>query len=146
MKEQTLSISPDYVTGFVDGEGCFCVVIGKQKTLKRRQCVQCVFEIEVREDDREILEAIRNVLGCGSIYRLEYKRYAKWRPHAKLKVSSIKEVLKHLIPFFDRHPLKAKKRKSYALFRHIAFMVAEKKHLTDRGFEEIVHLRKKMNQ
>lgn len=145
MKEQTLQLSPEYITGFVDGEGCFCVSISKHKTLKRRQEVRLIFEIEVREDDLDILQQIQERIGCGNIYHLPYKRYEKWRPHVKLKVSNIKDIVHILIPFFDAHPLRAKKRKSYQIFRQIAFMVAEKKHLTDEGFKTIEQLRTKMN-
>lgn len=146
MKEQTLQITPDYITGFVDGEGCFCISISKHKTLKRRREVRLLFEIEVREDDREILQAIQSVIGCGMIYHLPYKKYERWRPHVKLKVSNIPDIVHVLIPFFDRYPLKAKKRKSYVLFREIAFMIEAKKHLTDEGFEIIERMREQMNR
>jgi hypothetical protein len=145
MKGQTSGISPDYVVGFIDGEGCFCVPISVHKTLKRRAEVRPTFEIEVREDDRPILEQIRRVLGCGTIYHLTYHRYAKWKPHVKLKVTRIDELQNTLIPFFERHPLKAKKRKSFAIFKQIVRMVARKQHLQPDGFATISRLRSTMN-
>ena len=138
-------LHPQYIAGFVDGEGCFCVVISKHKTLKSHREVRCIFEIEVREDDRPILEAIRKTIGCGSIYHLTYARYAKWRAHAKLKVSTIGDIVGKVIPFFDRNPLQAKKRKSFAIFKRIAHMVMCKEHLTPRGLETIERLRSQMN-
>ena len=45
-----------YVAGFIDGEGSFSVSIGKHKTLSRGLEVRPEFEIELRADDREILE------------------------------------------------------------------------------------------
>lgn len=146
MKEQTLQISPDYIVGFVDGEGCFCASISKHKTLKRRREVRLFFEIELREDDREILEAIRDHLGCGKIYYLDYERYAQWKPHVKLKISKNGDLVNRIIPFFDAHPLIAKKRHSYKLFREIAFMMKRKEHLTDAGFERISLLKQQMNE
>ena len=139
-------ITSDYIVGFVDGEGCFCVSVSKHKTLKRRQEVRLLFEIEVREDDHEVLETIQSAIECGKIYHLDYKRYKKWRPHVKLKVSNIKDITDKLIPFFDEHPLQAKKRHSYALFREIAFMMLNKEHLTDAGFNKILKLKEKMNK
>ncbi len=144
MKGQTLP--PDYIVGFVDGEGCFCVSISEHKTLKRRREVRLLFEIEVREDDLPILRQIQSVLGCGAIYHLTYERYEQWKPHVKLKVSSIKEIITFVIPFFDAHPLRAKKRKSYKLFREVALMMQEKQHLTDKGFKQIERLKQRMNQ
>ena len=136
-------LSPQYVSGFVDGEGCFCVSVSKHKTLKRRLEVRPEFEIELREDDAEILHRIKATIGCGNIYRLEYKRY-DWAPHVKLKVTRIKDLAEIVIPFFDKHPLQAKKAEVFKIFRKIVFMMKDKKHLTDEGFDEIIKLREEM--
>lgn len=159
-------VNPDYAVGFVDGEGCFCVPISVHKTLVRRREVRPTFEIEVREDDLPILRKIQRVLGCGKIYRLEFKRYEKWKPHVtprqargdpersakgrtvervKLKVSKLSDLQNILIPFFERHPLQAKKRKSFRIFKRIVRMVARKKHLTPEGIAIIEQLRDQMN-
>lgn len=138
-------VNPDYVVGFVDGEGCFCVPISVHKTLVRRREVRPTFEIEVREDDLQILQKIQRVLGCGTIYRLEFRRYEKWKPHVKLKVSKLSDVQNILIPFFEQHPLQAKKRKNFRIFKRIVRMVARKEHLTTKGIERIERLRNQMN-
>ena len=133
-------LDPHYVVGFVDGEGCFIVSVSKHKTLKRGFEVRAEFEMELRADDREILERIHKTLGCGRIYHLSYERYG-WYPHVKLKVSNIKDLSDLLIPFFDTYPLQAKKRFVYYLFRTIVLMVKAKQHLTDTGFKKILALR-----
>lgn len=138
-------VNPDYVVGFVDGEGCFCVPISVHKTLSRRREVRPTFEIEVREDDLPIIRKIQRVLGCGVIYRLKFKRYEKWKPHVKLKVSKLNDLQYILIPFFERHPLQAKKRKSFRIFQRIVRMVARKQHLTPEGIVIIERLRDQMN-
>lgn len=136
-------LDPQYIVGFVDGEGCFCVGISQHKTLKRKLEIRALFEIELRADDREILERLQYTLGCGRIYDLSYERYG-WTPHVKYKVSSVKEIAEKIIPFFDRNPLQAKKSFSYERFRTIVLMVQEKRHLTDQGFREIFRLRDQM--
>jgi hypothetical protein len=82
--------------------------------------VRSIFEIELREDDEPILQEIRDTLGCGNIYRLEYARYAKWRPHVKLKVSNFSDISSKIIPFFLRYPLQAKKRWQFETFCYAA--------------------------
>lgn len=144
-KEQTSRLSPDYVVGFVDGEGSFSVPISVHRTLRRRAEVRPTFEIELREDDLPILRRIHAALGCGRLYHLKYHRYAKWRPHVKLKVTRLAELQDVLIPFFERHPLLAKKRKSFEIFKRIVRMVARKEHLAATGFSTITQLRKRMN-
>ncbi len=90
-------LNPHYVTGFVDGEGCFAITISR-KRFKVPE-VRLKFEIELREDDEPILKEIQKTLDCGSIYRLEYERYKKWRPHVKFMVGSFKDIKEKVIPF-----------------------------------------------
>jgi len=129
-----------YVAGFIDGEGSFSVSVGKHATLSRGLEVRPEFEIEVRDDDREILERICVTIGCGRIYDCSYERYG-WYPHAKYKVTSTREMEENLFPFLDRNPLQAKKAKSYVLFKEIVLAYRRKEHLTDVGFDKILKTR-----
>lgn len=133
-------LNPQYVVGFVDGEGCFSVSINKNG--KRLPEVRLVFEIELREDDEKILQEIRKVLGCGNIYRLEYQRYEKWRPHVKLKVSNFQDISTKIIPFFKQYPLQAKKQYQFNTFCQVAEIIRSKHHLTQEGLDQIIALRK----
>lgn len=133
-------LDPQYVVGFIDGEGSFSISIGKHKTLKRGIEVRPEFEIEVRADDREILERICVTIGCGRIYDCSYERYG-WYPHSKYKVTSTRDMEEILFPFLDAHKLQAKKAKAYALFREIVLSYRHKKHLTDAGFNRILKKR-----
>ncbi|MCB9819674.1 LAGLIDADG family homing endonuclease [Candidatus Nomurabacteria bacterium] len=133
-------LHPQYIVGFIDGEGSFNVSVSKHKTLKRRLEIRAQFEIELRADDRDILERICLTLGCGRIYDLSYDRYG-WYPHIKYKVGSIKDMQTYLIPFFDRYPPQAKKGEVYKLFKEVIKMVSRKEHLTNDGFNKILKLR-----
>ena len=68
---QREKLHPQYVIGFIDGEGSFSVSINKHKTLKSGVEVKAEFEIELRADDREILERIMETIGSGIIYDCE---------------------------------------------------------------------------
>lgn len=128
-------LDPRYVVGFVDGEGCFSISLNKNGN--RLPEVRLIFEIELREDDEPILHEIREVLNCGNIYRLEYERYAKWRPHVKLKVSNFADISSKIIPFFQRYPLQAKKRLQFDKFCQAAELIRTKRHLTPEGIATI---------
>lgn len=136
-------LHPQYIAGFIDGEGSFSISIGKHKTLKRGFEVRAEFEIELRADDQAILERILITIGCGKIYDCSYERYG-WFPHAKYKITSIKEMQDFLFPFLDAHPLQAKKAEVYVLFKEIVTMMARKEHLSDNGFKKIVRIRDRM--
>ena len=134
-------LNPNYVVGFVDGEGCFCISLNKNGN--RLPEVRLIFEIELRGDDEAILREIQTVLGCGNIYRLEYERYAKWQPHVKLKVSNFPDISQKIIPFFQRYPLQAKKRLQFEKFCLAAGLIKRKQHLTPEGIEKIRALKHK---
>lgn len=138
-------LNPHYISGFVDGEGCFAICIGKHRTLKTKTEIKLEFEIELVEEDREILERIRETLGCGNIYTLNYDRYG-WRPHVKYKVQRISDFTKILIPFFRRYPLQAKKKRSFLIFAKAVRLVALKKHLDEKNLHRFVELQKAMRQ
>ncbi len=142
---QLKPLNPHYIAGFIDGEGSFSVSINHHKTLKSGIEIKPEFEIELRADDREILERIVVTIGCGKIYDCSYERYG-WFPHAKFKVTSARDLEEIVFPFLDQYPLQAKKRKVYKLFREIVLMIRSKQHLNEKGFEKIQQLRNEMRE
>lgn len=136
-------LNPNYVTGFVDREGCFCISIGAHKTLKSRIEIKLEFEIELRADDREILERIRETFGCGNIYDLNYERYG-WRPHVKYKVQKLDDFQTKLIPFFRQYPLQAKKKKSFEIFCRAVEAFGNKEHLKPNATQKFRKFQKQM--
>ena len=127
-----------YIVGFVDGEGCFSITINKHR---KKEEVRLLFEIELREDDLEILKRIQYTLKCGNIYHLRYKRYQKWKPHYKYKVSNFSDIKTKIIPFFRKYPLQAKKKHSFEKFCLVAEMIRRKQHLSVQGIQKIKGIR-----
>lgn len=129
-------LNPYYLVGLVDGEGCFSVTFNKHKNNRLLE-VRLIFEIELREDDKEILERVKETLECGNIYYLDYAKYSKWAPHYKFKVSNLKDITEKIIPFFQKYPLQAKKKLSFDLFQKVAKLMLKKQHLTAEGIKQI---------
>lgn len=148
-KERTqtkqLVLHPQYVVGFVDGEGSFSVSVYQDATMKNKINVRSEFEIELRKDDKPILERIQKTLGCGIVYDCDYTRYG-WYPHAKYKAHRIRDLAEKIIPFFDKNLLQGKKREVYLRFREIVRKQVAKEHLTKKGVREILALRDKMRK
>ncbi|KAF0117249.1 MAG: hypothetical protein FD151_2391 [bacterium] len=143
---QNLFLNPNYIIGFIDGEGCFSITIHPRSDCKERCEIRPAFEIEVSIDDKDLMEKIYRSLGmAGQLYVLNYKRYKKWKPHVKIKVSNLKDLTEKIIPFFRKYPLQSKKRKSFEIFCKIVAMIEKKKHLSKEGVEKIVRLRESMN-
>lgn len=138
-------VTPEYIVGFTDGEGCFYVNVSKSPAYRAGYAVQLHFHIKVNEKDKAVLEKIRNTLNCGGVYFQKEKR----RNHAqcyRYTVSSNKEILEKVIPFFHRNPLHtATKQKSFSYFCKIAELVQNGEHLKHSGVIKIQRLKSQMN-
>jgi len=144
------NMSPESISGYVTGEGCFYVESGYDKKYRLRHRIRPAFCIEVRESDKEILEATRETLGCGNLYRLDFGRYKgyedkKWKPHVKLRVSNFDDLSKKVVPFFKKYPLFGTKRKSFEVFSEVVKRMQNREHLNEETLEEIKQLVKILN-
>ena len=137
-------LEPWYVTGLVDGEGCFCITLAKHKTTKTRLDPRLLFEMEMIIGDLPLLEELREFFDCGNIYILNYERYG-WRPHAKFAVKSLKDIQGKIIPFFMKYPLQGKKRKDFDYFCTASQLFADKAHLTLKGIRDLKKIQARMN-
>jgi len=138
-------ISPWYIVGFTEGEGCFAILISKHQTKRNKTDASLTFEIELRGDDRPILELIKKRLNCGNIFELNYKRYG-WKPHVKFMVRKQRDIFYKVIPFFKQFPLKGKKAKDFKLFCQAADIFKKKEHLKKKGINQLFKIREFMNE
>lgn len=138
-------ISPWYFVGFTEGEGCFAITISKHQTKKIKKDVRLCFEIELRADDRPILEKFQQRFKCGQIYDLKYEHYG-WKPHVKYSVRKNKDLFYKIIPFFRKYSLQGKKSKDFELFCQAAEVIKNKEHLTSGGIEKLEKIREFMNE
>lgn len=66
--EFTGILDPNWVVGFLDGEGCFFINHYKSSTSKLGFGVQCVFYITQHIRDAELINSFKKYFGCG-LYR-----------------------------------------------------------------------------
>ncbi|HMO78443.1 MAG TPA: LAGLIDADG family homing endonuclease [Candidatus Paceibacterota bacterium] len=139
-------VSDDCVVGLTDGEGRFHVNMGIFPAYRSGIRIQMHFHLKMQERDRPLLEKIRNTLDCGAVYFQKEKR----QNHAqcyRYTVSSQKDILDKIIPFFKRNTLQsATKQKSFKAFCQIAELVKRGEHLKKSGIEKIRLLKSNMNQ
>src|SRR5580704_18030452 len=64
-------LDPNWIAGFVDGEGCFSDSVHRSSMMHRHGGWQLlpVFQIYQHQDHREVLEALVLVFGCGQVRR-----------------------------------------------------------------------------
>jgi len=113
----------DYIAGFVDGEGHFGLNFRRDIKYKRKGRPVYhrwipVFAISMSSDDKKIVEDIRDTLGCGIISVLKGGRGVYYA------VNDFGDILNKVIPFFDRHKLRAKKAESFRRWKEAVFILA----------------------
>lgn len=141
-----LALPPWYISGFVDGEGSFVFFLSPRKDIRVGYEVNLDFQIELRYDDRPILERIVATLGCGIIQDLNYKRFPSWQPHVRLRIGRIDDLYNKLCPFFVQYPLQAKKQRNFLVFQQAVLIKYQKRHTTPEGLEELWILRKEIEK
>lgn len=127
-----------YISGFVDGEGSFNVSLRKKQDYKIKW--QVVLSFNVSQKDIFMLEIIKKYLDCGII------KCRKKDGLFSYDVTNPLKIVENVIPFFDQFCfLSTNKTKNYLLFKQIAYLVANKEHLTVDGFRKVLSIREKLN-
>jgi len=65
----SVHLDPDWIAGFVDGEGCFSVSVHRNNFMHRHGGwqIQTVFHVYQHSDHRDVLESLRLHFGCGYV-------------------------------------------------------------------------------
>ena len=134
----TLS-NPNWLAGFVSGEGCFDIDISKSKSTSIGHRVQLRFRIKQHERDIKLMELLIKYLGSGKIYK------DPKLPKLELKIVKISNITKIIIPFFEINPLLGVKQLDYLDWCKVANLISEGSHLTNEGLEKIRIIKSGMN-
>ena len=115
-----MEISPDWVVGFVDGEGCFYVGINEHPEMKVGYQVLPEFRVVQHEKDIQVLYALKEFFRCGVVRRNHEDRF-------EMRIRKL-ECLLNVVEFFEKHPLKTKKNVDFKKFARIVRWMKEEKH------------------
>jgi len=139
--QQERILTPDYLAGFIDGEGCFSVSIHPNPNAKFGWIIDPDFTINQHKQSHEFLKSIQKFLGCGKIY----EKSPNNSNVLTFTVYSRRTIFEKILPFIDKHPLLSEKRNDYRKFREIVIRMQNKGHHTIEGFHEIVKIAFSMN-
>jgi hypothetical protein len=128
-----------YISGYVDGEGCFTVSISPRAKLVAGWEVRPSLSVSQNGDRAEVLYAIQAHLGCGSIRLDRSDRTLKWESRR------LEDLLGRVIPHFERYPLLSGKRQDFERFAAVCRLQAAGAHRHANGLIEIVELARGMN-
>jgi hypothetical protein len=128
-----------YISGYVDGEGCFTVSISPRAKLAVGWEVRPSLSVSQNGDRAEVLQLIQAHFGCGSIRPDRNDKTLKW------ETRRLEDILEHVIPHFECHPLLSGKRFDFERFARVCRLMAGGEHRTTSGLRTIVGLASAMN-
>ena len=134
-----MTLTAEWITGFVDGEGCFHVGIARHADMGTGFQVLPEFTVVQHERDAQLLHAIKAFLGCGVVRKNHDDRMA-------YRVRDRGHLSQRIVPFFVEHPLRSQKRIDFEKFRRVLVMMDAGDHLTAQGLEAIREIVVRMNR
>lgn len=136
--KDSFSLSPWFITGFTDGDGSFAVSITKKKSGIGWKIVP-MFTIGLDQKDLDLLVQIKAFFEIGNIYTSK-------RGVVYYTVGSIKDLIKYILPHFEKYPLVTLKIKDYLLFKEIVLLMEKGEHNSLPGLLKIFSLKAILNK
>ena len=133
-----MDLNAQWIVGFTDGEGCFHIGIHRNQEMKLGVRVLPEFTIVQHEVDEQVLYALKDYFGCGVVRKNHGTRLC-------YRVRGQRNLLQRIIPFFEKHQLKTRKRVDFAKFRKVLLLMEKGEHLRSDGLEKIRQIKTTMN-
>lgn len=128
-----------YFSGYVDGEGCFCVSVNKSIHHKFGWDIRPSFSVSQNSNRSQVLRMLHQHFGCGTL------RPDRSDLTLKYEVRSIHDLVERIIPHFEEYPILSSKMGDFNTFAIICRLMYEQSHLTKEGFKQIINLAFTMN-
>ena len=132
-------LEPHWVVGFVDGEGCFHIGISQHSEMRSGVQVLPEFTVVQHQRDIQLLYALKRFFGCGVVRVNHGDRMA-------FRVRKLEHLKERIVPFFEKYPLKSKKRIELLKFRKVLMLMDRGAHLRPDGLEQIKQVAGSMNR
>src|SRR6266403_6083746 len=148
--QQERLIKIGWITGYVDGEGCFSINLIRQPHRHNRRGYKTGFQVAhefaVTQGASSVdsLHMLVKFFEVGAVYI--NRRYDNHKEHVyRYCVRARKDLVKAIIPFFDRYPLRTSKQGNFLKFAECIRLIEAGVHLTNSGLIKIVEIAETMN-
>lgn len=121
-----------WLAGFADADGCFCITIVKSQTYISGFSIR--LEFKIKQKDPTALKLIKEELGGNLNYFKKPEIYC-------YNTTSFKRAF-NIIRYFDNYHLNSSKYLQFIKWRKAYRIIQAKEHLTEKGFNKIVNLKK----
>jgi hypothetical protein len=137
-------LHPQYIVGFVDGEGSFHVAIYKDPRMKTGIKLIPEFHVSQRVTSRSVLDQLVKEFECGYVKANHAKN-----PRDTTYVYVVRDrydLMEKIIPFFETHHLQTEKKYDFSCFAEVVRNMNDGKHRDHRHLPKIIDLAYSMNQ
>jgi hypothetical protein len=149
--QQERLIEIGWITGFVDGEGCFSIGFIRQPERPHRKGYRTGFQVAhefvVTQGAKSIscLHSLREFFGVGQV--LVNTRKDNHKEHLyRYVVRRRKDLCETIVPFFDQYPMRTSKQQDFLKFAKCLRLMKTNEHLVPDGLIEIVEIAETMNR
>lgn len=136
-------LNPFWVSGFIDGEGCFSISFSIRQKIKLGIEVRPSFSVSQKNDkdlyNVQLLNKFSSFFNCGFV------RFSKKDNTYKYEIRNITEIQKNIIPFFKEYALETSKQEDFLKFVSICNKISQGLHLNKNGLCEIIEIAYTMN-
>ena len=129
----------EYISGYVDGEGCFSISFSKREKFLVGWETKPSFSVSQNEDRAQILFLMQKIFKCGFIRRDFSDKTLKY------EVRSLNDLIRHIIPHFEKYPLVSDKQKDFEFFKKVCLLMQKQLHKNKNGLGKILNLAFQMN-
>lgn len=136
LKNQNIP-DPNWIAGFVSGEGCLMVRVRNSSTSSTGYKVELIFQITQHTRDDMLIKSLIDYFGCG-----KYRERGLAGDYLVYKLSDLTDII---IPFFDKYPILGVKSLEFNDFKLVSDMMKKKEHLTAKGVNDIIKIQSNMN-
>ena len=148
--QQERPVSPDWIVGFVDGEGCFSIGFARQPTRNRRKGYRAGYQVTHRfvvvqgASSVSCLHDLRRFFSVGGVS--VNRRHDNHKEDLyRYQVNGRAELLEVIVPFFRAHRLRTAKAGDFEKFVRCLEICRSGRHLETVGLIEIAELTEQMN-
>ena len=129
----------EYISGYVDGEGCFSISFSKRDKFLVGWETKPSFSVSQNEDRAKTLFLLQESFKCGFMRRDFSDKTLKY------EVRSLKDLIEYIIPHFEKYPMVSTKQTDFESFKQICFLMQKGLHKEKKGLRKIIDLAFKMN-
>ncbi len=130
---------PEYISGFVDGEGCFSVSFSKRPRFLVGWETKPSFSVSQNHDRAQPLFIMQKHFGCG------FMRDGISDKTLKYEVRRLDDLLEKVLPHFEQYPLLSAKQEDVRLLKEVCLLMKMGEHVTPKGMKKVMKLAFQMN-